>query len=70
MRDLLLKIHNKITNTMADMWIVENVLIAKVKEDGETYDCIYCTILRNAVIFVIIGLILGYFIGCSYPLPA
>ena len=71
MRDLLMKIHYFIVDLMAKSWLVENILIAKVREgDGEIYDCIYCTILRNAVLFTIIGLIIGYFIGCSQPLPA
>lgn len=71
MREFLMKIHYKIVDIMAKSWIVENILIAKVREsDGEIYDCIYCTILRNAVLFTIIGLIFGYFVGCSQPIPA
>lgn len=71
MREFLMKIHYKIVDIMAKSWIVENILIAKVREaDGEIYDCIYCTILRNAVLFLIIGLIFGYFVGCSQPIPA
>ena len=71
MRNFLPKIHYLIVNAMAKSWIVEHILIAKVREDdGEIYDCIYCTILRNAVLFMIIGLIIGYFVGCSQPIPA
>lgn len=70
MRDFFMKIHYKIVDLMASSKFVENVLIAKVREaDGEIYDCIYCTILRNAVLFAIIGLIFGYFLGCTQPLP-
>ena len=64
MKDKLLAIHHWIVNIMSKSWVVENLLIAKVREDGEVYDCIYCTILRNAVLFILIGFIIGYFIGC------
>ena len=61
--NILQKLHNAITNYMSKLWIVEHILIAKVteEEDGAlvTYDCIYCTILRNAVIFFMLGLLLG-----------
>ena len=57
MKDKLMAIHYWIINIMAKNWVVENLLIVKVREDGEVYDCIYCTILRNA------GFIIGYFIG-------
>ena len=67
MTKIFSKIHHAITESMAKSWIVEHILIAKVTEitqNGvEKYDCIYCTILRNAVIFSIIGLILGYIIA-------
>lgn len=66
MKDKLMTIHYWIVDIMAKSWIVENLLIAKVSENGELYDCIYCTILRNAVIFLIIGLIVGFFLGCQY----
>lgn len=60
---ILRKIHDKVTTKMSNSWIVENILIAKVTEDdGEEYDCIYCTIIRNAIIFGIFGFILGYFL--------
>lgn len=61
--NILQRIHNMITSYMAKLWIVEHILIAKVteEEDGAlvTYDCIYCTILRNAVIFFALGTLLG-----------
>lgn len=61
--DILRKIHDAITTYMSKLWIVEHILIAKVPvdEDGTivTYDCIYCTILRNAVIFFALGLLIG-----------
>lgn len=61
--NILQKLHNAITNYMSKLWIVEHILIAKVteEEDGAlvTYDCIYCTILRNAIIFFALGVILG-----------
>lgn len=61
--NILQKLHNAITNYMSKLWIVEHILIAKVteEEDGAlvTYDCIYCTILRNAIIFFALGAILG-----------
>lgn len=61
--NILQKLHNAITNYMSKLWIVEHILIAKVteEEDGAlvTYDCIYCTILRNALIFFALGVILG-----------
>ena len=63
MKDKLMAIHYWIINIMAQSWVVENLLIAKVREDGEVHDCIYCTILRNAVLFTLIGFIIGYFIG-------
>lgn len=60
---ILQKIHEAIVSYMAKLWIVEHILIAKVKENENgvvvTYDCIYCTILRNAVIFFALGLLLG-----------
>lgn len=64
MKDKLMAIHYWIVDIMAKSWIVENLLIAKVREGDEVYDCIYCTILRNAVLFTLIGLIIGYFAGC------
>lgn len=62
MRDFLLKIHHIIVNYLASLWITEHILIAKVHEDGESYDCIYCTILRNLVIGFVFGLIVGYLV--------
>lgn len=61
---ILRKIHEKVTTKMSESWFVENVLIAKVTEDdGTEYDCIYCTILRNAVLFMCIGCIFGVLLG-------
>ena len=61
--NILQKLHNAITSYMSKLWIVEHILIAKVteEEDGAlvTYDCIYCTILRNALIFFALGVTLG-----------
>lgn len=49
---------------MSESWFVENILIAKVTEDdGTEYDCIYCTIIRNAVLFACIGFIFGLAFG-------
>ena len=60
MKDFLMRIHYKIVDVMAESWVVENILIAKVREDGELHDCIYCTVLRNAVLFLCIGITFGY----------
>lgn len=61
---ILRKIHEAVTTKMSKSSFVENVLIAKVtEEDGTTYDCIYCTILRNAVLFGLIGGIIGFVLG-------
>lgn len=61
--NILQKLHNAITSYMSKLWIVEHILIAKVTEEEDgvlvTYDCIYCTILRNALIFFALGVILG-----------
>lgn len=61
---ILRKIHDKVTQRMSESWFVEHILIAEVTdEDGAEYDCIYCTILRTAVLFSCIGLIFGLVIG-------
>lgn len=61
---ILRKIHEKVTTKMSESWFVENVLIAKViEDDGTEYDCIYCTIARNAVLFGCIGFIFGLVFG-------
>lgn len=61
---ILRKIHEKVTTKMSESWFVENVLIAKVTgDDGTEYDCIYCTIIRNAVLFTCIGGIFGLVFG-------
>lgn len=56
-------LHNKIVSYMANLDFVEKYLIAQVEEDGNIFDCIYCTILRNAVLFTIVGLIIGFILG-------
>lgn len=61
---ILRKIHEKVTLKMSQSWFVENVLIVTVEEDdGTKYDCIYCTIMRNAVLFGCIGLVVGFVFG-------
>lgn len=62
------KIHEYITTWMSNSWFVENLLIAKyddVDEDGNTVqvDCIYCTILRVAIIFFLAGSLFGTDLG-------
>ena len=62
------KIHEYITTCMSESWFVENLLIAKyddVDEDGNTVqvDCIYCTILRVAIIFFLAGSMFGTGLG-------
>lgn len=62
------KIHEYITTWMSNSWFVENLLIAKyddVDEDGNTVqvDCIYCTILRVAIIFFLAGSMFGTGLG-------
>lgn len=58
-----MKIHNAIVTRMSQSWIVNNLLIAQVEQDGEIFDCIYCTIARNAVLFASVGFIIGSFVG-------
>ena len=61
---LLRRCHDYITDKMSKSWFVENVLIATVTEDnGEEYDCIYCTIIRNALLFFCTGFVVGFFVG-------
>lgn len=61
---ILRKIHEKVTTKMSESSFVENFLIAKVtEEDGTEYDCIYCTIIRNAILFLCIGFIFGLILG-------
>lgn len=67
------KLHEFITTQMAKSWIVENILIAKyddVDEDGNIVqvDCIYCTILRVAIIFFLAGGLFGAEFGIG-PWP-
>ena len=64
---ILWAIHEFITSMMAKSWVVENILIAKYKEETENgveiFDCIYCTILRNIVIWFTLGLVVGFLIN-------
>lgn len=61
---IIAKIHYFITEKMAKSATVNDYLIATVTdEQGETYDCIYCTILRNGVLFACIGFFLGFLLG-------
>jgi len=61
---ILAKIHYFIMEKMSQSDIVNNYLIATVTDEtGETYDCIYCTILRNSVLFACIGFIFGFLFG-------
>lgn len=61
---IIAKIHYSITEKMSRSDIVNDYLIATVTgENGETYDCIYCTILRNGVLFACIGFIFGFLFG-------
>lgn len=63
MKHFLAKVHEYVTNKMAESEFVENFLIAKVEENGEIFDCIYCTIIRNAVLFGCVGGIVGFLLG-------
>lgn len=61
---ILRKIHNKVTLKMSESKFVEDILIAKVtEEDGTVYDCIYCTIIRVSLIFFLLGVGIGCFLG-------
>ena len=61
---IIAKIHYFITMKMSQSDIVNDYLIATVTdENGETYDCTYCTILRNGVLFACIGFIFGFLFG-------
>lgn len=57
---ILAKLHYFITDKMSKSRFVNTYLIATVTdENGDTYDCIYCTILRNGILFLLLGFILG-----------
>lgn len=57
-------IHNIVVNYMVKSWIVENLMIAKITaEDNKVYDCIYCTIIRIALIFSLLGGVIGFLLG-------
>lgn len=60
---ILQVVHEKVTTWMSKSWFVENVLIAKVTDGDEIYDCIYCTIVRVALIFTVLGFTLGCVVG-------
>ena len=61
---IIATIHYYITLKMSQSDIVNNYLIATVTDEkGETYDCSYCTILRNGVLFACIGFIFGFLFG-------
>lgn len=61
---ILAKLHYFITMKMSQSKVVNDYLIASVTdENGETFDCIYCTILRNGVLFGCIGFFLGFIFG-------
>lgn len=65
---IMQKLHEYIITWMSKSWIVENLLIAKyddIDEEGNTVqeDCIYCTILRVAIIFFLIGALFGSELG-------
>lgn len=61
---IIQKMHDKVTQKMSESSFVDNVLIATVEdENGVKFDCIYCTIIRNAILFMCIGLISGIFLG-------
>ena len=62
------KLHEYVTTWMSNSWIVENILIVKydaTDEEGNIVqeDCIYCTILRVAIIFFLIGALFGTELG-------
>lgn len=64
-KHILHKIAEYVINKMANSSFVENVLIAKeTDDDGTVFDCIYCTIVRNALLFSCIGFIFGFIVGC------
>lgn len=64
MPPILQKIHESVTAKMADSRFVENVLIAKYRADnGELHDCIYCTIIRVALLFGMLGFLIGLIAG-------
>ena len=67
------KLHEYITTQMSKSWIVENLLIAKYDDVDEAgnivqLDCIYCTILRVAIIFFLVGSLFGAQLGVN-PWP-
>lgn len=64
LRDILQKVHETVTMKMHESEFVENYLIAKVTDDdGNVHDCIYCTIIRNALLFGFTGGLIGFLFG-------
>ena len=59
LKKYLNKVHSWVVERTAKSSFVENVLITKTKEGNEWYDCIYCTVIRNALLFGVIGFSLG-----------
>ena len=58
------RIHDKVVGFMANCKFVDKYLVASVSDDnGEEYDCIYCTIIRNGVLFGLIGFLIGLGLG-------
>lgn len=71
MNNILRKVHDKITFAMSKSTIVEKMLIAsytEIDDEGnvQTYDCIYCTILRNLVLGMLIGGTLVFLISLYF----
>lgn len=63
-KQILSRFHDKVTVAMSKSSFVENVLIAKIRlEDGEKIDCIYCTVLRNALVWGLFGFVIGTVFG-------
>lgn len=58
---MLRKFKERLLNFLADSAWFNVVFVARVQdEDTELwYDCIYCSILRTAVIFFVLGVLLG-----------
>lgn len=62
MKKVFRAFHDFITQKMSESDFVERFLIAKFTDEDGTFDCIYCTILRNAVLFGIIGFSFGFLV--------
>lgn len=56
----LRKIHDRFVGwASAQRWVNDYLIAWVTEEDGQEVACIYCTIVRNALIFGFIGFILG-----------